>query len=86
MEEKTQGQLLSEKLTYKNQSSFETKKTDKETVNAYCEGYKKFLDNGKTEREVVVESIELIKAKGYKEYKLGDKLARGGKYYLNNRN
>ena len=86
MEEKTQGQLLSEKLTYKNQSSFETKKTDKETVNAYCEGYKKFLDNGKTEREVVVESIELIKAKGYKEYKLGDKLVVGGKYYLNNRN
>ena len=83
MDEKTQGQLLSEKLVYKNKSAFETKNADK--VRAYCEGYKKFLDNGKTEREVVTESIAMIEKEGYKPYKIGDKLERGGKYYLNNR-
>ncbi len=85
MEEKTKGQLLTEKLVYKNQSTFESKNGDKEAVNAYCEGYKRFLDNGKTEREVVKEAIEMISAKGYKPYIIGDKLERGGKYYLNNR-
>jgi len=76
---------LSEKLTYKSKTTFETKNADKDTVNAYCENYKKFLDNGKTEREVVTESIAMIEKAGYKEYKLGDKLKKGGKYYLNNR-
>ena len=86
MEEKTQGQLLSEKLVYKSKTTFETKNADKEAVTEYCEGYKKFLDNGKTEREVVTETVAMIEAKGYKSYSLGDKLEKGGKYYLNNRN
>ncbi len=85
MDEKTQGQLLSEKLVYKSKTTFETGNADKAAVTEYCEGYKKFLDNGKTEREVVTETIKMIEAKGYKSYKLGDKLVAGGKYYLNNR-
>ena len=86
MSEKTKGELLSEKLVYKNKSGFDTKNADKKTVSDYCEGYKKFLDKSKTEREAVTTSIAMIEAKGYKAYKLGDKLERGGKYYLNNRN
>ena len=85
MENKTAGQLLSEKLTYNSKTTFETKNASKEEVAAYCEDYKKFLDNGKTEREVVVEAIAMMREKGYVEYKLGDKLTAGGKYYLNNR-
>lgn len=81
--EKSVGQELSEKLTYKSPNCF--KDADKAAVTAYCEDYKKFLNNGKTEREVVTEAISLIEAKGYISYKLGDKLERGGKYYLNNR-
>ncbi len=86
MEEKTKGQLLSEKLVYKTKNTFESKNADKCTVSEYCEGYKKFLDNSKTEREAVTEAISMIEPKGYKPYKLGDKLERGGKYYFNNRN
>ncbi len=86
MSEKTKGELLSEQLVYKNKSGFDTKNADKATVAEYCEGYKKFLDHAKTEREAVTTSIAMIEAKGYKPYKLGDKLERGGKYYLNNRN
>ncbi|MBQ8509357.1 MAG: aminopeptidase [Clostridia bacterium] len=84
MEEKTTGQLLSEKLTYKSKNSFAG--IDSEAVHSYCEGYKAFLDAGKTEREVVKETIAMISAQGYVPYTLGDKLVPGGKYYLNNRN
>ncbi len=86
MDEKTQGQLLSEKLVYKTKNTFESKNAEKDVVTEYCEGYKKFLDNSKTEREAVTETITMIEKKGYKPYKLGDRLERGGKYYLNNRN
>ncbi len=85
MDEKTKGQLLSEKLTYSKKTTYETKNADKAAVSDYCDGYKKFLDKGKTEREVVTEAIAMMKEKGYVEYKLGDKLTLGGKYYLNNR-
>ncbi len=85
MDEKTQGQLLSEKLIYKSKTTFETKSADKAEINEYCDGYKKFLDSSKTEREAVVSAIKILDAKGYKSYKLGDKLVAGGKYYLNNR-
>ncbi len=82
-EEKTKGQLLSESLSYKSPNCFET--ADKEAVAEYCEGYKEFLDNGKTEREVVKNTLPKLDKLGYKEYQLGDKLEKGGKYYLNNR-
>ena len=32
---------------------------EKETMTAYCEGYKAYLDAGKTERECVTEAIRL---------------------------
>lgn len=86
MSEKTKGELLAEKLVYKNKNGFDTKNADKKTVADYCEGYKKYLDSSKTEREAVTTSIAMIESQGYKAYKLGDKLERGGKYYLNNRN
>ncbi len=83
MEEKTKAQELAEKLVYKSKSCF--KGGDKAAVAEYCEGYKKFLDSSKTEREAVKSTIAIIEEKGYKPYVLGDKLERGGKYYLNNR-
>lgn len=51
----------------------------------YCEGYKKFLDAGKTERETVAETIALIEKAGYKPFALGDKITKGAKLYYNNR-
>ena len=80
----TNAEELAKKLSYKPENCFSD--ADKKSVADYCEGYKKFLDNGKTEREVVKETIALIETKGYRPYVLGDKLERGGKYYLNNRN
>ena len=52
----------------------------------YAKDYMKYLDASKTEREAVITSIALAEAKGYKEYKLGDKINVGDKLYYNNKN
>ena len=52
----------------------------------YAEGYRDFLNNAKTERDAVKKAIALAEKEGFKEYKLGDKIEKGGKYYCNNRN
>ncbi|MCH5324516.1 MAG: aminopeptidase [Eubacterium sp.] len=84
-EKKTKSQELKDKLFYKQQHSTyvltaaEQKKADK-----YCEDYKTFLDNGKTEREAAAETVQRAEAAGFelfdksKKYKAGDKI-----YYLN---
>lgn len=51
----------------------------------YSEGYKKFLDNGKTERETVSETVELAKKSGFKEFDFCKKIKAGDKLYYNNR-
>jgi len=51
----------------------------------YAEGYKKYLDLGKTERECITESVKMAEKYGFTEYKFGDKLAAGDKKYYNNR-
>ena len=56
----------------------------KEEAFAYCEGYKDFLNKGKTEREFVWEAVKTLKEGGYvpfnpaKEYQAGDKV-----YFVN---
>ena len=55
------------------------------TIFDYSEGYKRFLDNGKTERETVEYTVEMLEKAGYKEYKLGDKIDPHDKLYFNNR-
>ncbi len=84
MSEKTIGQEMLEKLSYKKKNIFEEATPDKiKAIYDYAEGYKTFLDNSKTEREATEAAIELAKAKGYTEYKFGDKLSVGDKKYLN---
>lgn len=77
---------LKEELEYKNRSAFESISEDElERSFAYAESYKLFLDNCKTEREAVKYSVTMAKRRGYTEYRLGDDIAVGGKYYYNNR-
>lgn len=52
---------------------------------AYCEGYKAFLDNAKTEREAVIEAIKLAEKKGFEEFVFGKEYKAGDKVYFNNR-
>ena len=84
MSEKTIGQEMMDKLSYKKKNIYEEATPEKiKAIYDYSEGYKTYLDNAKTEREATDAAIELCKAKGYTEYKFGDKLAVGDKKYFN---
>lgn len=61
--------------------------TDAEMKSAdkFCEGYKRFLDDSKTEREAVKTAVEIAKKAGFTEYQTGKKYKPGDKVYRNNR-
>ena len=42
------------------------RRSRKEKAFKYCEGYKEFLNKGKTERECVKEAVKMLKKAGYK--------------------
>jgi aspartyl aminopeptidase len=73
-------------LKYEKKTVYE--KADKEIIDAafaYAEGYKAYLDAAKTEREAVAVSIKMAEAKGFREYRFGDKINAGDKLYFNNK-
>ncbi len=51
----------------------------------YAEGYKTFLDEGKTEREVCAFVVAEAEKQGYKPFHFGMDLKKGDKVYYNNR-
>lgn len=59
---------------------------DKENIHLLAEAYKKFLDQGKTEREVVSFLEEQAIALGYQDLKKIEKLEEGQTFYFNHRN
>ena len=73
-------------LAYKRTNVYE--KADEKLLKEifdYAEGYKVFLDEGKTEREACAfAKAEAIKH-GYKPFKFGQKLCKGDKVYYDNR-
>ena len=84
MSEKTIGQEIYDKLSYKKKNVFEEATSEEiKKIFDYSVGYMKFLDEAKTEREATDCTIELAKKYGYTEYKFGDKLNVGDKKYLN---
>lgn len=52
---------------------------------SFSEKYKNFLNKAKTEREAIEYTLEVVKEKGFIEYKKGMALNKGDKIYLNNR-
>lgn len=84
--EKTAGQALKEQLFYKTKNTYN--ELDDAVIDAaydYAEGYKKYLDAGKTERECVKASIAMLEADGFVPYTFGMPVVAGGKYYYDNR-
>lgn len=71
---------------YKNNNAYDVM-TDaqKKECEGFSKDYMSFLDCAKTEREAVTSSIEMAKFAGFSEYRFGDKVEKGGKYYFNNR-
>ena len=77
---------FAEKLLYVPKNGYDRLSAeDEKAMEAYCEDYKKFLNNGKTERLCVEYCIELAEKKGFKAYEAGMKLSAGDKVYFNNR-
>ncbi len=73
-------------LAYKRTNVYE--KADEKTLKAifdYAEGYKTFIDEGKTEREACAFVVNAAKQQGYKPFKFGQKLKAGDKVYYDNR-
>ena len=57
-------------------------KLDKQACMAYAEGYKAFLDTGKTERDAVEAIVARAEAKGYRPFTRGMNVQPGDKFYL----
>lgn len=85
-EEKSQASALKEKLLVKREigikslSGEEIKKADD-----FCDEYKKFLDNSKTEREAVESALEIAKKAGFTQFDPDKKYSAGDKVYVINR-
>ena len=84
MSKKTKGQELQEELTSRFPHIAKDAPQQVEKAAKFCEGYKEFLNAGKTERECVRQAVQMLKKAGYKEfdpkasYEPGDKV-----YYVN---
>ncbi len=84
MSKKTKGQELAEKLVWKAPNIGKEAPKQIGKAEKFCEGYKKFLNEGKTERECVSAMVSRLVKAGYKpfdasaSYKPGDKV-----YYVN---
>ena len=80
------GKELQEELTWKFPHIAKEAPEQAEEDAAFCEGYKAFLDEGKTERECVKKAVELLKAAGYAEFDTQGSYQPGDKVYYVNRN
>ena len=84
--QKTPGDLRREALFCQPKNGWDRlSKTEEDELNAYCEDYKKYLDAGKTEREVVAETVRLAQAKGFRPFTRGMAVQPGDKLYRVNR-
>lgn len=84
--EKSFGKTLEEKLLSKRESGL--LKLDAREIaeaDAFCEGYMRFLDDSKTEREAVISSIALAEANGFTPYDPKAAYQAGDKVYFTNR-
>lgn len=86
MEEKTLADRRREEILYAPKNGYERITAEDEVaMKSYCEDYKKFLDNGKTERECVNYAIAMAEAKGFRKFERGMVLQPGDKIYRSNR-
>lgn len=73
---------LEKKLFLKRENSWKTyDKSETEKAFDFCEGYKTFLDNSKTERLCVSYSVEQLEADGFKNIYSYTDLKPGDKFY-----
>lgn len=87
MAEKTKAEKLQEELCYDAEHGMKSQMDDKEVAKAdkFCEDYKKFLNEAKTEREISLWMKEKAESKGFTEFDKTKKYKAGDKVYRVNR-
>jgi aspartyl aminopeptidase len=86
MSKKTQAQLLKEQLLDARKNGyFEAREGDVAAAFDFAEGYKNFLNIGKTERLCTKEAIRLAVAQGFEQYDPEKSYKAGDKIFVNNR-
>lgn len=85
MSEKTQGEELKEKLFNNKKNGWESVSEEEgRNIFNYCNGYMQFLNEAKTEREIVKKASQIAKENGYKDISEYSTLKAGDKvYYIN---
>ncbi|MEA4932444.1 MAG: aminopeptidase, partial [Lawsonibacter sp.] len=84
--ESSRGEQLRKALTVQKKNGYDRlTQGELEAMEAYCTGYKQFLDAGKTERECVDRTIALAESAGFRPYIRGMELKPGDKVYQANR-
>src|SRR3989344_6322323 len=78
---------LQEKLVIKQKSAWNSfNEKQRQSIFSFCEKYKEFLNEAKTEREATETIIKAAKAKGFKELESFDSLSPGDSFFYNNKN
>lgn len=86
MSEKSASQKLKEELFLNRKNGRLTSSEDTlKKADEFCEGYKKFLNDAKTEREAVKAAIKIAEQHGFCEYDPDRQYEAGDRYYVNNR-
>ena len=85
-EEKKEDKKLREELFYEQKNGYDRIDAEEAVqVEAYCEGYKAFLDTARTEREAVREAIRQAEELGFRPFTSGMEIRPGDKLYRSNR-
>ena len=86
MSEKTQADILKEELFYSPEhAAYSCEEGEIEKADKFCEGYMKFLDACKTEREAVVYTKALAEKEGFIPFDPKASYKAGDKVYYDNR-
>lgn len=73
-------------LLKENKNGWETvTEAEKKSIFDFCEGYKEFVDNAKTERQAVKSTVEIAKKHGFVDVNTKESLIPGDKVYFVNR-
>lgn len=86
MGEKTEGEILKERLFNKKENGWKSKsEEERKTIFDYAKGYIDFMNESKTEREVIISSKKIAEANGFKNIDEYETLKTGDKVYYINR-
>lgn len=83
MKELTKSEQLAKKLLYTPEYPADHNADLKEKAFAFCEGYKQFLDNGKTERDAAALAEKMLLEAGYRVFDDTAAYQPGDKVYVN---